>query len=142
MSAVERGQLRDDLLDAAAARQPIHTIMGTGLATVEQHDSVRDVAAELTANDIGAVLVSSPVGPVGIVSERDVVNVAAMGVDLEAEQVKTLMTVDLITASATDSIAAVGKLMVRAGVRHVAVRDGSRVIGVVSMRDVLDAVLA
>ncbi len=142
MSAVERGQLPDDLLDTAAARQQIRTIMGTSLATVEQHDSLRDVAKELTANDIGAVMVSSPVGPVGIVSERDVVAVAAMGFDLEAEQVKTAMSVDLISASATESIAAVGNLMIRSGVRHVAVRDGSRVIGVVSMRDVLDALLA
>jgi CBS domain-containing protein len=142
MTASAGEQLPDDLLDAAAARQPIHTIMGTGLATVEQHDSVRDVARELSANDIGAVLVSSPVGPVGIVSERDVVTVAALGVDLDAEQVKTLMSVDLVTASATDPIAVVGRQMVRAGVRHVAVRDGHKVIGVVSMRDVLDALLA
>jgi CBS domain-containing protein len=134
MTASAGEQLPDDLLDAAAARQPIHTIMGTGFATVEQHDSVRDVARELSANDIGAVLVSSPVGPVGIVSERDV--------DLDAEQVKTLMSVDLVTASATDPIAVVGRQMVRAGVRHVAVRDGHKVIGVVSMRDVLDALLA
>jgi CBS domain-containing protein len=53
-----------------------------------------------------------------------------------------LDVVDLVTASATDPIAVVGRLMVRAGVRHVAVCDGSKVIGVVSMRDVLDALLA
>jgi len=142
MSAAEHDQMAEDLLDATAARQPIHTIIGTGLATVEQHDSVRDAARELTSNDIGAVLVSSPVGPVGILSERDIVAVVALGFDLEAEQVKTLMSVDLITAAATDPIADVGKLMVQSGVRHVAVRDGSKVIGVVSMRDILDALLA
>ena len=142
MSVVERGQVQDHLLDTTAPRQQIRTIMRTQLASVEQHDSLRDVAKELTGNDIGAVLVSSPVGPVGVVSERDVVSVAAMGIDLEAEQVKSTMSVDLVSASATESIAVVGKLMIRSGVRHVAVRDGSRVIGVVSMRDVLDALLA
>lgn len=142
MSAVESVERPDDGVDTAAARTPIHQIMGTALATVEQHDSLRDVAAELTANDIGAVLVSSPVGPVGIVSERDIVAVAATGADLDREQVKTVMTVDLVTAQATEPIADVGRLMVQSGVRHVAVRDGVRVIGVVSMRDVLDALLA
>lgn len=142
MSAVEGVAPRHGDVDTAAARAPIHMITGTGLATVEQHDSVRDVAAELTANDIGAVLVSSPGGPVGIVSERDIVAVAATGADLDREQVRSVMTVDLVTAEATDPIAAVGRLMVQSGVRHVVVRDGVRVIGVVSMRDVLDALLA
>jgi CBS domain-containing protein len=142
MSAGVGRQRSDNLLDDKAAGARIHTIMGTGLATVEQHDSLRDVAKQLRANDIGAVLVRSPGGPIGIVSERDIVSAAAMGLDLEVEQVNNAMSVDLVTAPATASIAAVGRLMVESGVRHVIVRDGSRAIGLVSIRDVLDALLA
>ena len=88
------------------------------------------------------LLVESPVGSVGIVSERDVVAVTAIGGDVEREQVKIVMSVDLVTAAPTDSIAAVGRLMIDAGVRHVAVRgDDGRITGVVSLRDVLDALL-
>jgi CBS domain-containing protein len=131
-----------DVLDLAAAEQPIRLIMSDPPATVEQHDSLRDVAKELAAEEIGALLVESPVGPVGIVSERDVVAVVAIGGDVDREQVKTVMSIDLVTAEPTDSIAAVGRLMIDAGVRHVAVRgvDG-RIAGVVSLRDVLDALL-
>ena len=119
-----------DVLDVAAAEQPIRTIMKYEPVTVEQHDSLREVARELTAGEIGVLLVSSPVGPVGLISERDIVNVVAIGGDIER-------------AAPTDSIAAVGRLMVDAGVRHVVIRsDNGRVIGVVSVRDVLDAVLA
>lgn len=132
-----------DVLDTAAAEQPIRTIMKQQPAAVEQHDSLREVAKELSANEIGVLLVSSPVGPVGVISERDVVNVVAIGGDVEREQAKTVMSVDLVTAAPTDSIAAVGRLMIDAGVRHIAIRsDDGRITGLVSVRDVLDAVLA
>ena len=65
-----------------------------------------------------------------------------IGGDVEREQVKTDMSVDLVTAAPTDSIAAVGRLMIDAGVRHVAVRgDDGRIAGVVSLRNVLAALL-
>jgi CBS domain-containing protein len=132
-----------NILDQAAAELPVRTIMASQPVTVEQHDSLRDVAKELAANEIGVVLVSSPLGPVGVISERDLVGVLAIGGDVEREQVKTVMSVDLVTAPATDSIAVVGRLMIDAGVRHVVIRDDDgRIIGVVSARDVLDAVLA
>ena len=132
-----------DALDAAAAEQPIGRIMKCRPVTVEQHDPLREVAKELAANEIGVLLVSSPIGPVGMISERDVVAVVAAGGDLEREQVRSVMSVDLVTAASTESIASVGRLMIDAGVRHVAVRgDDGRITGLVSMRDVLDAVLA
>ena len=142
MSTRESPAQRDDLLDTEARGAQIHTIMGTGLPTVEQNDTLRDVAKELTADDIGAVLVKSSGGPVGVVSERDITVAVAMGFDVDVEQVKTAMSVDLVASPATAPIADVGRLMVRSGVRHVIVRDGSQVLGVVSMRDVLGALLA
>ena len=130
-------------LDTAAAAQPIRTIMTAEPASVEQHDSLRDVARDLAGDETGALLVSSPVGPVGMISERDIVAVVAAGGDTDREQVRAIMSVELITASASDSIAAVGRLMIDAGVRHIAIRgEGGRIIGVASVLDVLEAVLA
>lgn len=132
-----------DALDAAAAEQPIRRIMKYQPVTVEQHESLREVAKELAADEIGVLLVRSPIGPVGLISERDVVAVVAAGGDLEREQVRSVMSVDLVTAASTESIASVGRLMIDAGVRHVAIRgDDGRITGLVSIRDVLDAVLA
>ena len=100
-----------DVLDLAAAEQPIRLIMSDPPASVEQHDSLRDVAKELAAEEVGVLLVESPVGSVGIVSERDVGAVMAIGGDVEREQVKTVMSVDLVTAAPADSMAVVGRLM-------------------------------
>ncbi|SHK75141.1 CBS domain-containing protein [Pseudonocardia thermophila] len=131
-----------DTIDRDAAAQPVKTIMRDTLADVEQHDSVRDVAAELTADEIGAVLVGGPMGPIGVLSERDVVTLVAMGADLDNEQAQAVMTTDLVSADVHDSIADVGRQMIENRVRHVVVRKDDRIVGIVSMRDVLDALLA
>lgn len=52
------------------------------------------------------------------------------------------MSTELVAADPGDSIAEVGALMLDAGVRHVVVRSGEQVLGVVSIRDVLHALLA
>jgi CBS domain-containing protein len=52
------------------------------------------------------------------------------------------MTTELVTAAPTDSIAEVGTRMLEAGIRHVVLRDGDQVVGVVSIRDVARVLLA
>jgi CBS domain-containing protein len=52
------------------------------------------------------------------------------------------VSVDLVAVAADEPIARVGRTMLAAGVRHVVVCDGPRVVGVVSLDDVLDALLA
>jgi CBS domain-containing protein len=51
------------------------------------------------------------------------------------------MTSELVAAAPDDSIAVVGRMMLDAGVRHIVVRDGAQIIGLVSIRDVLAVLL-
>jgi CBS domain-containing protein len=120
----------------------VRLLMSGPPATVESDESVRSVAQELAAADIGAVLVEAPGVPTGLVSERDIVTVVATGGNADVEQAGEIMTTDLIAAAPGDTIAAVGVLMRDAGVRHIPVRDDDgRWIGLVSMRDVLGVLL-
>jgi CBS domain-containing protein len=121
---------------------PIRDLMARHPASVGTDESVRSVAQELVAGEIGAVLVTSAGAPTGLVSERDVITVVASGGEIDAEQAGEIMTADLVTAAPTDTIAAVGALMRDAGVRHIPVRDGDGAwIGLVSIRDVLGVLL-
>jgi CBS domain-containing protein len=105
-------------------------------------DSLRSVAQELVADEVGAALIEGPAGPIGLISERDVVTVAATGGDLDNDQAADVMTTDLVTADPDDSIASVARLMLEAGVRHVVMlREGEAVAGLVSIRDVLAVVV-
>lgn len=125
----------------ARPSDPVRRIMSTPVATVDPGSSLLDVAAELAAGEVGVVLVSSGPGPVGLLSERDLVTVAATGDELAVVQAGEAMTADLIWSAPETSIREVGQLMLDAGVRHVPIGDGRVAVGLVSMRDVLAVLL-
>ena len=120
---------------------PVRRIMVRRPVSVPQAATLREVAHELADDAIGAVVVDNPGGAVGLVSERDVVGAVAAGDDLDDHQVADLMSTDLVTARPDDSIRTVATLMDDAGVRHILINDGATVIGIVSVRDVLPALL-
>jgi signal-transduction protein with cAMP-binding, CBS, and nucleotidyltransferase domain len=130
------------LVDVVAAAQPVRTLVRAPTITVEQHDILRDVARDLLAGTADAALVVGPIGEVGVVTAHDIVSVVAAGGAVEGEQVRGVMSVELIRVAADEPIAAVGRTMLAAGVRHVVVFEGPRAVGVVCLDDVLDALLA
>ncbi|MBW0119430.1 CBS domain-containing protein [Pseudonocardia abyssalis] len=119
----------------------VRSIMVEGPATVGPGDSLLAVAEQLVAGEIGAVLVRAPGGPVGLLSERDLVTAFVSGGDLGTEQAGDVMTADLVTAGIDETIASAGRRMDEAGVRHLPVRDGEAVVGLVAQRDVLAVLL-
>ena len=129
-------------VDVVAADEPVRTLLRGSTVTVERHDALRDVARDLVAGAADAALVVSPVGEVGIVTARDIVAAVAAGGAVDDEQVRGVMSSELVTVEDGESIAAVGRTMLAACVRHVVVVDGPRALGVVRLDDVLDALLA
>lgn len=130
--------------DRPTPTDPVSLIMSSTLATVQPEDDLVTVAQELTASEIGVVFVDSPGEPIGLISERDLVTVIALQGEVDRfgqQQASDIMTSDVVTATTSTSIAEVGRLMRDAGVRHIPVTDRGRVVGVVSIRDVLEVLL-
>ncbi len=114
------------------ARTPVYVYPDATLA---------EVAVVLAEESIGAALVRGPHGPVGIVSERDLVQAIAEGADPERERVRDVMTPDLAAVDGAVPILTASDTMLANEIRHLAVTIGGTTIGLVSMRDVM-AVLA
>lgn len=108
-------------------------------ATVGPNDSAHDVAVFLAERKIGAAVVTGDDGEiVGIVSERDIVRAFAKHETLLKEQpVKSLMTSPVVTCSPDTKVADVAQLMDSHDIRHMPVVEGTRLIGVVSIRDIV-----
>lgn len=112
------------------------------LATCDPLDTLRSVAARLTDDVIGAVLVGRPDHVVGILSERDLTRAMAEGADTEDVRARDVMTDQVVTVTTSTSAADAARLMLDDEIRHLAVTDeGGRVVGVVSIREVLAALL-
>lgn len=79
---------------------------------------------------------------IGIVTERDVVRAVAEGVDLEAVTVRTRMASEPDVFAPDVDVFEAGEFLLESGYRHLPVVEDGTLLGVVSLRDLLRAVLA
>ena len=106
--------------------------------SVQPEDTVQSTAELLSHHRIGAAVVTGVGGDlVGIISERDIMNgLAKFEPSLAVKKVSDLMTSDVTTCDPSNMIADVGRLMDQEHIRHMPIVEGSRVAGVVSIRDI------
>ena len=111
---------------------------GASVATVTETTTVTGLLAELVIHNIGAMVVVGPDGVVGIVSERDVVRkLHDHGPELLRSSVSDIMSKILVTCTPDDQIDDLSALMTNNRVRHVPVMHGDRLVGIVSIGDVV-----
>jgi CBS domain-containing protein len=111
---------------------------GASVATITPETSVAGLLTELTVHNIGAMVVVSPDGLVGIVSERDVVRkLHELGAEILRRPVSEIMTTVVATCTPDDTVDSLSALMTENRVRHVPVVVGGRLAGIVSIGDVV-----
>jgi CBS domain-containing protein len=112
---------------------------GSVVKTVSPHETALLLSGHLRANQIGALVVSTDGNSIeGIVSERDLAfGLATYGDSLPRIPISKLMSKEVIVCSPEDLITNVMKLMTQRRVRHVPVKDGNKLVGIVSIGDVL-----
>jgi len=114
-----------------------------GVISVAPDDTVLQALRVMAEKDIGAVLVMRGDSMVGILSERD----CARKVDLKGRaaantQVREIMTEKIVFVTPADTMVQCMALMKQRRIRHLPVVDGTKVIGMLSARDVLEEVIA
>jgi CBS domain-containing protein len=119
----------------------IATIMqgqDAGIFTASPMESVQVVAARLAEKRIGALPVVENGRIIGIFSERDVIyGLAAHGPVMLEKQVGDVMTSPAITITSDTAILSALSLMTRRRIRHLPVVDNDRLVGFVSIGDLV-----
>jgi CBS domain-containing protein len=112
---------------------------GHDIAFVRPTLTVADIASELSRRHIGAVLVRDAADNLlGIVSERDIVHaLAANGTNALAMTAGQLMTRALKTVTPQTSVDQAMTMMTAGRFRHLPVLDGDRLVGIISIGDVV-----
>lgn len=102
--------------------------------------TVAEAAAYMATRKVGAVAVVDASGVVGLFSERDLLKrVVTAGRDPRATLISEVMTTQLLTADAEESFDACLSRMKQAGIRHLPVMDHGKLLGMVTMRDLMMA---
>jgi len=114
-------------------------VKGNAVMAVRPTEAIQAVAKRLQQDRVGAMVVSSDGASLdGIITERDVaLGLAIYGTELCALPVSTLMITTVVTCSPEDSVADVAKIMTERRLRHLPVKEGRKLVGVVSIGDVL-----
>ncbi len=110
-------------------------IMKTDVRTASPDDTFADVARLMHDNGISSVIVKDGEKPAGIVTERDLVNVVADGLDPKAVKVGERMTRNLDTVEPKTDIAEAAEHMARLRIRHLPVVERGNLVGIISIRD-------
>ncbi len=111
---------------------------GHQILSVSPDSKVSAAAKILSEKRIGAVLVMTGPKIDGILSERDIVRVLGeRGASIIDEPVRNVMTAKVITCRQTDTVAAIMEKMSNGKFRHLPVVENDRVVGVISIGDVV-----
>lgn len=112
---------------------------GVDVFVVKPDDSITDAISILSEKNIGAVIVKDAAEKVvGILSERDVVRrIGEYGKDALSMRVDDCMTPKPYTCPPETTLDEVMGLMTQKRIRHLPVRDGDRLAGVISIGDVV-----
>ena len=113
-------------------------VQGREVYFLRGDQSVREAARYMTERRIGAVAVLDGTRLAGILSERDIMGrVVARRLDPDATKVGDVMTRELIVAEVKESHEDGVRKMKQAGCRHLPVVDAGNLVGMVSLRDLL-----
>jgi CBS domain-containing protein len=118
----------------------ILTAKGPIVVTVQASDTIGTLSERLRSKRIGAAIVSSDGQSVdGVISERDIAyGLSVHKGDLRMLPVSALMTKTVITCSPGDKVSDVASTMAARNIRHLPVVEENRLVGMISIRDVLN----
>jgi len=111
-------------------------LMTTDVVVVSPETTIADAARRMIAGDTGAAVVLAGAELVGVISERDLMRAIPDACSPDTP-VSERMTRPAITAAPATSVPEAMAVMIEGRFRHLPVVDGGRVLGMVSMRDLM-----
>lgn len=119
----------------------VKRVMARNIVTVDKQATVMEVAGLMTSKNVGSILVIDKETNeyIGIITERDIVRkVVAKGVDPNNYLAKGVMSAPLVTIDGNKTVFEAGDIMDQKKVRHLAVTENGDLVGVVSIRDLIN----
>ena len=118
--------------------RPLSVLMQTSIETINSDVSVQHAAQQMATKKVGALLVQQDGELKGIVTERDLVQkVLSQEKDANRLTVKTVMNHPLIDIDINRTIHDASDLMAEKWIRHLPVTENHKIVGILSVRDLI-----
>ena len=119
----------------------LRALVGGGAEVVGPEATLEEAAEAMVDAGTGSLAVIDGRRLVGIITERDVVRAVGDEEDPSEEEVRDWMTEDPDTFSPETDVEEAASWLLEAGYRHMPVMEGDELLGVVSIRDLLWAIV-
>ena len=107
------------------------------VVTAHAGEDLTVAASRMAFHEVGSLAVFDDGSLVGIITERDLARAMADGLDPSSATVREYMTPDPVTVTPDQDVKGAAAMMLDLGARHLPVREGGRVVGMLSIRDLL-----
>ena len=101
--------------------------------------SIREASKVMSQHNIGSLLVLDDEKLVGILTERDVLNLVARGENLDEVKVKDVMSRDVITIESDKKIEDAVDLMLKHKIKKLPVMESGKIVGIITTSDIIVA---
>ena len=115
----------------------VRELVGGEVIWVAPEATIRSAAVSMKSNGVGSVAVEVDGALEGILTERDILDAVADGADLDFERVDRWMTSYPDSIDPDMQVTEAAQWMLASGYRHIPVIDGDRILGMISIKDVL-----
>jgi CBS domain-containing protein len=119
----------------------VRDVASSAVVAVGPAQSLREATQLMAKHRVGSAVVQDAEQLVGILTERDVLNAVASGAEAETVTVQDIMTADVVTVGPDWDLVEAAAEVARRRIRHLVVYEGGQLLGVLSVRDVLPALL-
>jgi IMP dehydrogenase len=112
---------------------------GQDVVSIDADSSVEEAIRSIHSRKISAIMVTEAGKTIGIFTERDVVRcyIASGGKNFKDLRVRDFMINNLIVAMPEDELNHISAIMVEKNIRHLPVLENNKVIGMLSIRDII-----
>jgi len=124
-------------METSGPQGPIGALLSPAVATILRTATLREAVEAMVADGLGLLVVTGASGPVGVLSERDIVAAVAEDLALEEERVNDHCSGEIVGVDFDATVEEAARGMSDAQIRHLAVTREGQLVGVVSVRDVL-----
>ncbi|MGQ9514215.1 MAG: CBS domain-containing protein [Thermoproteota archaeon] len=123
--------------------QPVERIMRAPPLTVQFSDNIYTIVDRMVTYDVGCCIILSGGGPVGIVTERDILErVLKSGKDPSKTLAQDIMSSPVLTIDSNKPVSHALKIMRDKNIRRLGVVKGGKIIGIVTERRILDSLVS
>jgi len=118
----------------------VRDAMSMSVKTVRVDDTVLEAVKKMNKFRIGSVVVMNANRPVGIITERNVLQrIVEPGMDPEVVKARDIMSAPLRTVDASAPLEEAARTMVKYGIKKLPVLEGSKLVGIITTTDLVRA---